>query len=308
MSEKPRIGFIGIGMMGKPISNRVLQAGYPMIVHDAIPERVEELVRQGATKAATPKEVAELSDVVLTSLPTLQACREVYLGSSGLLKGARAGEILVETSTVSPSLIKEYALAAEKQGVSVIDASLLASGRPGLPGSADQIAAQGRVMLVVGGETEEIEKVRPILETFANPLLHMGPLGSGALTKVVSNALARANFTAACEILSVGAKAGANMRNLYEVLSQNAGRSYVLEGPVLKFLQSGTAPLMRTEAAVKDSESMLKVAAELGVPVLVQSLCHAWYELAMGSGMKDRPHIEILKLWEGVIGKPIRFE
>ena len=307
MSEKPRVGFIGIGMMGKPMSKRILQAGYPLTVHDARPEPVEEMVREGATKAGTPKEIAEVSDVVLTSLPTLQACEEVYLGSNGLLKGARAGEILVETSTVPPSLVKRFAEAASEKGVSVIDAPLIAGGRVGLPGSSDEIAAQGRILVVVGGNPEEVKKVWPILETFGNPVLHMGSLGAGALTKVLVNAVAHNNFAVACEALAVGAKAGADMRNLYEVISQSAGRSGVLENVALQYLQNGKCRVMRTEVAVKDSESMLEAARELGVPVLIQSISHAYYEWAQHSGLKDRPWGEMLEMWEGVIGKPIRF-
>lgn len=177
----------------------------------------------------------------------------------------------------------------------------------GLPGSADEIAAQGRILVVVGGNPEEVKKVWPVLETFGNPVLQMGPLGAGALTKVLVNAIAHTNFSVVCECLAVGAKGGADMRNLYEVLNQSSARSGILEGVVPQYLQSGTARVMRTEVAVKDSESMLEVARELGVPILIQSISHSYYEWAQNSGLRDRPWAELLKMWEGVIGKPIRF-
>ncbi len=306
-SNKPRVGFIGIGMVGKPMSRRVLQAAYPLTVHDIRPDPVNELVKEGATKAETPKQVAEVSDVVLTSLPTLEACEKVYLGDNGLLKGTKPGEILVETSTVPPSLVRKYAEAANKKGVSVIDASLLVARRPGLPGSPEQIAAQGRIMVLVGGSSKEVEKVWPILETFGNPVLHMGQQGAGALTKVLVNAVAHDNFTVACEAFAVGVKAGANIRNLYEVMSQSVGRSGILD-VLLEYLESGTARTMRTVVAVKDSKAMLELAREYGVPVLMHTISHSYYEWAQHSGLKDRPWAEMVKLWEEVIGKTIRFD
>ncbi len=165
MSEIVRVGFIGLGMMGKPMSRRLMAAGYPLTVYDIRPESMEQLVTEGANKAATPKEVAEVSEVVLTSLPTLKACEEVYLGVNGLLKGARAGEILVETSTVPPGVVKRFSDEARKQGVVVIDAAL--HGRslfsPGLSElSADQVAAKGLLTVLVGGNPDEVERVRPI--------------------------------------------------------------------------------------------------------------------------------------------------
>ena len=122
-------------MLGKPMSKRLLAAGYPLTVHDIRPDPVEELVRQGAKRADRPKEIAQVSDVVITSLPSLKACEEVYLGKDGLLKGASKGEILVETSTVTPSLVRRFSEEAKKQQVAVVDAPLITFNyyHPGLP-------------------------------------------------------------------------------------------------------------------------------------------------------------------------------
>ncbi len=311
MGEKVRVGFIGIGMMGKPMSKRVLAAGYPLTVYDIRPEPVEQLVSEGANKAETPKEVAEVSDVVLTSLPTLEACEEVYLGTNGLLKGARTGEILVETSTVPPSVVKRFSDEAGKQGVVVIEAALLARTlfNPGVSKlRADEVAAQGLITLVVGGSTEEVERVRPVLATFGNPILHLGPVGSGMMIKVLNNAIAHANFAVACEVFALAAKAGVDIRKMHELFTKTGARSFIIDDVIPHYLETGTGKQMRTEAAIKDSESMLQLGRELGVPLLMQNINHAYYQWAQSCGLKDRPGDEILELWEGLIGRPIRFD
>ena len=220
MNDKMRVGFIGLGMMGKPMSKRVLAAGFPLTVHDIRPEPVEELVKAGANKAVSTKEIAEVSDVVLTSLPSLEACNETYLGDHGLLKGARKGQILVETSTLPPSVVRRFADEANKQGVVVIDAALIArtTFHPGLSKfKADEIAAQGLVTVMVGGNAADVEKVRPVLATFGNPIFDVGPVGSGEMIKVLSNATAHAYFVVALEVLAVAAKAGVNLKKLEEI-------------------------------------------------------------------------------------------
>lgn len=309
MTGKARVGFVGLGMMGNPMSRRVLAAGYPLTVYDIRPEPVEELVKAGATGAESPKAVAELADIVLTSLPTLQASEDVYLGSQGLLQGARAGTILVETSTVSPTVVKGFAEAAGAQGVAVVDAALYArsSFHPGLLElKANEVAARGLVTVQVGGEPEQVEKVRPVLSTFGNPILYLGPIGSGMMAKVIQNAVTHANFCIACEVLAVAAKADMDIEKLLQIMGKVGSKSWIVENAIPAYLESGTGRMMRTEVALKDSQSMLDLGRELGVPLLMQSLKHSYYEWANHSGLKDRPWDEMLTLWEGVVGKSIK--
>jgi 3-hydroxyisobutyrate dehydrogenase-like beta-hydroxyacid dehydrogenase len=311
MTNKTRVGFIGLGMMGSPMSKRILAAGYPLTVHDIRPEPVADLVQAGAKQADSPKAIAEVSDVVLTSLPTLQASEDVYLGDRGLLQGARAGMILVETSTVSPRVVKRFAEEAETRGVAVVDAALYArsSFHPGLLElKADEVAAKGLVTVQVGGAPNEVEKVRAILSTFGNPILHLGPIGSGMMAKVIQNAVTHANFCVACEALAVAAKADMDIKKLLQIMGKVGSKSWIVENAIPAYLENGTGRMMRTEVAVKDSQSMLELGRELGVPLLMQSLKHSYYEWAHHSGLKDRPWDEMLTLWEGVIGKAIRFE
>lgn len=296
--------------MGKPMSKRVLGAGYPLTVLDIRPEPVEELVREGARKAKNPKEVAEVSDMVLTSLPTLKACEDVYLGNDGLLRGARRGEILVETSTVPPALVRRFSDEGKKQGVIVIDAALQSRTlfHPEIYElKADEIAAKGKITVMVGGEADTLQKVKPVLETFGDPILHLGPVGSGVMTKVLGNAISHAEFVTVCEVIAIAAKAGLDLKKLLETLAKTGPRSTAVEQTIPKYLEAGKGRKMRTVAAVKDTESMLDLGRELGVPLLIHSITHAYYQSAEQRGFKDRPWDEILKLWEDFVGKPIKF-
>ncbi len=312
MDGKMRVGFIGIGMMGKSMSKRVLAAGYPLTVHDIRPEPVEELAKAGAKKATTPKEIAEVSDIVLTSLPVLEACEEVYFGAQGLLKGGRKGSILVETSTVPPSMMKRYADEAGKLGMTVIDAALMARTKfhPGLDKlKANEIAAQGLVTVMVGGDAKDVEKVHPVLSTFGNPIFHVGPLGSGQMIKVLNNATSHAYFVVALEVLAVAAKSGVDLKKLEEIFRNTSAGSTAMNDVAPYYLKNGKGKLMYIGASLKDSDAMLEIARAANVPVLMQNINHAYYQMAMQRRTPDdgSGDGELMRLFESFIGQPLRF-
>jgi 3-hydroxyisobutyrate dehydrogenase-like beta-hydroxyacid dehydrogenase len=195
-------------------------------------------------------------------------------------------------------------------GGTVVDAALQARStfHPGLQElAANEVAAKGLVMVQVGGEADDVETVRPILSTFGNPILHLGPIGSGTMAKVMHNAIIHANFCVACEMLAVAAKAGMDLRKLLDTMGKVGSRSWVVEHATPAVLETGRGKARRTEVAAKDSQSMLDLGRELGVPLLMQGLKHSYYEWVRHSGLQDRPWDEMLSLWEGVIGTDIKF-
>lgn len=312
VSDKLRVGFIGLGMMGNPMSRRVLGAGFPLTVHDIRPASVEELVKAGAKNAASPREIAEVSDVVLTSLPTQKACDEVYFGPNGILKGARKGQILVETSTVSPNAVRHVAEEARKQGVGVVDAPILS--RTAFHADiaklkAPEVVLRGQVTLMVGGEAADVEKVRPVIGAYGDPIFHMGPIGSGTMIKVLNAATTHAYFAVACEVFAVAAKAGIDLKKLEEIFRNTSAKSGAMNNNMPQYLKTGTGRMMSVAAALKDSEAMLEMARELNVPVLMQSVNHTYYQMSLMNGTsKELPwDSEMMKLFESYIGKPIRF-
>jgi len=310
--SKPSVGFIGLGMMGEPMSKRIVDAGFPVTVFDVRPGQVEKLVKAGAKSARNAREIAEASDIVLTSLPTLAACEETYFGENGLLKAARKGLTLVETSTVTPTVIQGYASEANPKGVAIVDAALLArtTFHPGLDKlKANEIAAQGQVTVVIGGDTGDVERVKPVLSAFGNPLFHMGPLGSGVMIKVLNNATSHAYFVVILEVLAVAAKSGVSLAKLEEIFRNTTACSAPLNDVAAYYLKHGKGKLMNIGSAIKDSEAILEIARQVEVPMLMQNVNHAYYQMAMQrTGSKDGSGDgELMKLFEGFIHMDLRF-
>ena len=310
MNGKMRVGFVGVGMMGKPMASRILKAGYPLTVYDIRPEAVKEFVGLGAKSAKSAKEIAEVSDICFTSLPSIAAWEDVYFGSNGLLKGARKGEILVDTSTVAPSLTRKIYDEAKKQGVEVMDAALQ-SGTLYHEGlfklKANEVVERGQVTVMVGGDPETVEKARPVIASFGDPIIYFGPVGSGELIKVVGNAMTHAAFAMLCEFVAVAMKSGIDVKRLLDYLAKISSMNRLIEYTIPSYMESGKGRMMRLEPCLKDCESMLQVAKDCSMPMLFQSITNDYYLWAESLGSKDLPwDEELMKVWEGLIGKPVR--
>jgi 3-hydroxyisobutyrate dehydrogenase-like beta-hydroxyacid dehydrogenase len=312
MTETTRVGLVGVGMMGRPMAQRILSAGFPLTIFDVRTEPQHEFAALGANVAKSPRDVAANCDVVLTSLPALAACEQVYLGESGLLEGAKKGTVLVETSTVSPKTVKRFAEAAAPRGVGVIDGALLSRTRfhPGLTQlNSYEIVAKGQVTVLVGGDPKHVAKARPVLAAFGDPILEFGAVGSGVMIKVLNAAMTHAYYAVASEVMAVASKAGIDIRKLEEVFRHTSASSGAMNNNMPHYLQTGKGKLMSLESVLKDSEAMLEVARDMNVPVMMQNVNHAYYEMALHRG--DARHMpwdgELMKLWESFIGQPIRF-
>lgn len=299
-TQGTKVGFIGLGRAGKPMARRILRAGFSLTVYDIHSEPVDELAKEGAGKARSPKEVAEASDVVLTCLPHPKVSEEVFLGKDGLLAGAKKGDILVEASTVPPSFVVYLANAAKEKGVKLIDVSL--SGASPTPIAGGQfLAAAGKLVLMIGGDKETVERVRPILQTFGESLLHMGEIGQGAVAKVVNNAMGQANFVSACEALAAGVKAGGDPKLLYKAISLSSGQSYTFNAIMRDYIEGRKSGIMSTDLAYKDSEAILQLGREVGVPMWMHSAKLAFFEAARIAGYGDNPWVETMKIWEDML-------
>lgn len=312
MTDSPRVGFVGLGMMGNPMARRIIDAGFTVVAYDIEPSRLQAVVAAGATSADSARDVAARSDIVLTSLPSLEACEATYLGPEGLLRGAAPGSMLVETSTVTPGVVRRFAAAASDHDVSVLDASLIArtTFHPGMSSlTASDIAARGLVTVFVGGDEAQVTAVRPVLSTFGNPIFHVGPLGSGAMVKVLSNAAAHAYFLVALEVNAVAAKAGVDLQKLEEIFRHTPARSVAMNETIPHFLEHGEGMMMSLQAGIKDAESMLELAEELQVPVRMQGENLAYYRLAAEHvGPDAKWDTALMQLFEGYIDASLRFD
>ncbi len=297
--ELQRVGFIGLGNMGYPISLKLLKAGYGLVVYDVVTEKIEKIVAEGATGADSPRNVAELSDIVMTSLPTPGALEQVVTGPRGVLEAAREGLTLVMLDTISPAMARHIASEAGRWGVKVLDAPV--SGGP-------YLAREGALTIMVGGESDVFEKCRPVLEKIGRHIYYVGGSGAGSVAKLVNNLLSLGNVALMCEAIVLGVKAGVDGRILYEVVSKSTGRSFALEYKLPNIIakrrfDSGFA----IELACKDLEIISSLSRELGYPLFMGSLVEQLYKLARAMGLGREDHTAVVKFFEKIAGVTVEF-
>ena len=225
-----RIGFIGLGVMGKSMAINILKAGYELTVFDVVQGNVDELVKKGAKSGATPSEVATQSDIVLTSLPNAAIVEQVFLGENGILEGMEEGAIYVDLSSITPKSIRYINEMAKKKSVSVVDAPV-SGGAEG--------AEKGTLTIMAGGEKSSLEKVLPVLNCIGKEIKHVGSVGAGDTVKAVNNLLLGANMVAVAEALVLGKKAGLDPDVMFEIISKSSGSSYALTAKYEKYISKG---------------------------------------------------------------------
>ena len=294
-----KICFIGIGNMGTPMSINLLTAGNELMVYDVRVEAMEEPVRLGAKTARSPKEVAQASDVVVTSLPTQMALEEVVLGRDGVLEGAMRGCVLIDTSTVSPSTIKRMANIAHEKGVEVLDAPV--SG-----GVAGAKAATLTVM--VGGDKGVFERCLEIFRAIGKNIYHVGKVGSGNAVKLTNNLMSLVNLAALSEGMVLGMKAGVDPETLHRVISVSTGTSYALEVKLPNLISKGKFEAgFAIDFACKDLGLAVDLGRELGMPLFVTNIAQQVYELARARGMGRLDHTAVIKLLEEAAQVEVRY-
>ena len=273
------VGFIGLGRMGMPMSQRILQAGFPLTVHNRSRGNVDELARKGARPAFSPAEVARSSDIVLTCLPDVSTVEDIFLGEDGLMPSARPGQILVDHSTVGPATSRQLAQMAEAKGASFLDAPI--------SGGVER-AADGTLTIMAGGDRDIFEKVRPVFEAFGGNIRHVGASGSGSVVKLINQLLCSVHSLAAAEALLLGAKGGADPQMVLEILATSWGTSFMLSrnGPVMleRDFANARAPL---RLYVKDLGLVQQFANELGAPTPVGDRTLEMFQEASAKGMGE---------------------
>jgi 3-hydroxyisobutyrate dehydrogenase len=214
-----RIGFIGLGAQGGPMARRIVEAGYPMTLWARRPASVEPFADTTAKVAGSPAELAADSDLVCLCVVGDADVNEVTGGQHGVLAGVKPGSVIAVHSTVHPSTCVELAKKAANHDVSVIDAPVSGGG---------PAAAEGRLLVMVGGDVSVVERCRPVFETYADPVVHLGDLGSGQTTKLLNNLLFTANLATAATALSLGKALGVSPGRLSDVISRSSGNSFAL--------------------------------------------------------------------------------
>ncbi len=213
------IGFIGLGSQGGPMARRIIEAGYPTTLWARRPGTVEQFADTPAKVAASPAELAAESDLVCLCVVGDADVEEITCGEHGVLAGLQPGSVIAVHSTVHPNTCRELAKKAGAQGVSVIDAPVSGGG---------PAASQGRLLVMAGGDADVVERCRPVFETYADPVVHLGDLGTGQTTKLLNNLLFTANLGTAATALSLAKDLGIAPDRLTEVVSRSSGNSFAL--------------------------------------------------------------------------------
>lgn len=297
MSAARRIGVIGLGNMGGGMARRLAASGWAVRGYDVDKVRVERAAADGVGAAASPAELAASADVVLSSLPDPAAVRGAYLGEGGVLGGARPGTTLIDASTIDPATWREVVAAARARGVDCLDAPV--SGGPAE-------AASGRLVFLVGGEAEALERCRPVLAALAGEIHHVGPGGSGHVIKIVNNAMSMANVAIAAEAMVLGVRAGLDPQRLFDILSTSGGRSHHFLKRFPNVLAGDFTPHFSIALSRKDVGLALDLAASLGLPMFVGGAVRQVYEAARAEGLDGLDMAGITVLYERWAGVEVR--
>ena len=293
-----KLGFVGLGAMGRPMASNFLKAGYSLTVCDVVAAAVEEMKSKGAKPAAGPKEVALSSDVVLMSIPNNAIVEGVVCGEDGLLAGSHQGQIFIDLSSVTPSHTKKMAKLAAAKGVEYLDAPV--SG--GVAG-----ATAGTLTIMVGGEKAAFAHCQEVLQVIGKKIYHAGSVGSGDAIKLVNNMLLGVNMVAVAEAMTLGVKAGIDPKTLFEIISSSSGRSYALEAKMPKFVLKGNFdPGFAVDLQYKDLGMAVETAKELGMPAVMANLAQQVYETARARGLGRKDISAVITLMEELAKVTVR--
>ena len=288
MAEK--VGFIGLGIMGRPMAKNLMEAGYELVVHNRSPEKAEELAEEGnATAAGSTREVAEACDIVITMLPDSPDVEAVVAGEGGVLEGIRDGALLVDMSTISPVVTEELSEKVREKGASMLDAPV--SG-------GDVGAIEGALSIMVGGSEEDFERARPLFDVMGKVATHVGPTGAGQVVKACNQIVVALTIEAVSEALVLGSKGGVLPEKLVEALSGGLAGSAVMEAKKEKFFSHDFEPGFRIELHHKDLGIALAAGREYGVALPVTAIVDQMLEASKAKGRGDRDHSALLILLE----------
>ncbi|MFL5658101.1 MAG: 2-hydroxy-3-oxopropionate reductase [Ktedonobacteraceae bacterium] len=283
------IGFIGLGIMGKPMARNLMKASYQLVVYNRSSGPMNELAAEGARTASNAREVAEQSDVVITMLPDSPQVQEVMTGENGVLAGAKANALVIDMSTISPLVTQQLAQEAQARGVRMLDAPV--SG-------GDVGAQQGTLSIMVGGGSEDFERAKPLFEVLGKTIVHVGGTGAGQVVKACNQVVVALTIEAVSEALVLGSKAGVDPAVIIQVLSGGLAANRVMEMRGPNFLQHNFQPGFKIALHEKDLGIALATGHEYGVPLPVTAIVDQMLQALKVRGQGEQDHSALLTLIE----------
>jgi len=288
------VGFIGLGIMGKPMAENLIEAGYDLVVHNRTREKAEEL--EGAMVAGSPKEVAERSDIIITMLPDSPQVDEVLAGEDGVFEGVEEGNLIVDMSTISPVVTEELSEQARERGASMLDAPV--SG-------GDVGAINGTLSIMVGGSEEDFGRALPLFEVMGDTVIHVGPVGTGQVVKAANQIVVALTIEAVSEALVLGSRGGVAPEKILDVLGGGLAGNKVMEVKREKLLDHSFDPGFKVELHHKDLGIALAAGREYGVTLPVTAVVDQMLQDLITNGRGDRDHSALLTLVEESSGHEI---
>ena len=293
MGTKGTIGFIGLGIMGKPMSKHLMDAGYSLVVHDINKNAVKEVVAAGASEGATPKEVAEKSDIIITMLPDSPDVELVALGKDGLIEGVRPGTLYADMSSIAPTVAVKAAEELGKKQVRCLDA----------PVSGGQVGAEKAILsIMVGGEKSDFDAFMPIFEKLGKTIILCGKNGAGQIVKACNQIQVAMNFVGMAEALVLGAKAGVDPAIIIKVLSGGYAQTRVMDVRGEKVVNGDFTPGFKSKFHYKDLNIIMKTALDYGVPLPATGVVHELFTAMLAKNRGDYDHSGIITVIEDLAG------
>jgi 2-hydroxy-3-oxopropionate reductase len=288
-----KIGFIGLGVMGKPMSSRLLKAGFTLTVFDISRDAVEELAKTGARRTSSAREVAESAEAIITMLPGDGEVKDVVLGKEGVMEGIRKGAIFVDMSTISPQTAKGLALELEGNGVEMLDAPV-SGGQEG--------AREGSLTIMAGGKEEIYERMKPVFQTLGKNISYIGGHGAGQVAKACNQIIVALTIEAVAEALIFAKKTGFDPERVRRALLGGYAQSRVLEIHGKRMTERNFIPGGKVRSHKKDIEIVMAVAKELGICLPGTALASHLWNAVVAQGGIDWDHSSMVKVLESMSG------
>lgn len=294
-----RVGYIGLGLMGKSMARNILRAGFPLVVHNRSRQAVDELAKEGAVPAYSPSEVASQVDVLFTNLPDSPDVELVVLSKNGVIEGAQPGMIFVDNSTIKPATARRIASILGERGILSLDA----------PVSGGDIGArEGTLAIMVGGSPEALERVMPILQVMGKTITHVGESGAGQIAKAANQIMVAAQMIAMGELLILAQKAGADPQKIVKAIQGGAAQCWALDVKPQRLFAGNREPGFKAYMQAKDLGIIMDTAREYGIPLPSTAVNTQLFNAMLQMGMSELDNSAIIGVIEELAKVKLRVE
>ncbi len=292
-----KVGYIGLGIMGKSMARNIMKAGYDVVVHNRSRESVNELVGEGAIEGHSPADIASQVDVVFTNLPDSPDVELVALGKDGIIEGAHEGLVYVDNSTIKPATARKVGEKLAEKGILMLDAPV--SG-------GDVGAQQGTLTIMVGGAEEALEKVMPVLKAMGKTITHVGGAGDGQIAKAANQIMVAAQMVAMGELLVLAQKAGADPEKVVQAIRGGAAGCWTLDNKPQRLFSGNRGPGFKAYMQAKDLGIIMDTAREYGIPLPSAAVHTQLYNAMLEMGMAELDNSAVLGVIEKLAGTELK--